>query len=247
MYTLGPKSPKSLKKVFLGLSAWSVPKVSKRVKKKPKSQKGVKITVRGLLRHFFHTPGLKAPDEFFETFWGFRGSGVCRLLYMGIAIVTLLADAGVDQNFQRNLGATGLYEFQGTFVWTKGPFALFAGKFVSLWVPNALVRCPLCWFGNSETSVNRKDSSPQIENLKISFSSLCRVSKSRVCLPDAQDPSPKMFFESYTEKIRHQKNQGMSAFLMFRFFRIFDFWAWGKENPFTKVRRYNPGPSLGTE
>ena len=43
---------------------------------------------------------------------------------------TLWTDTSVDQNFQRDLGATGPDEFQGTFVWTHGPFALFSGKFV---------------------------------------------------------------------------------------------------------------------
>ena len=32
---------------------------------------------------------------------------------------TLWIDAGVDQNFQRDLGAIGPHEFQGTFVWTN--------------------------------------------------------------------------------------------------------------------------------
>ena len=36
----------------------------------------------------------------------------------------------VDQSFQRNLGAVSPFEFQGKFVWTNGPFALFSGKFV---------------------------------------------------------------------------------------------------------------------
>ena len=50
---LGPKSPKSLKKVFPGLAAQSVKKVSREAPKYPKkSQKGVKISVRGPFRHF---------------------------------------------------------------------------------------------------------------------------------------------------------------------------------------------------
>ena len=36
----------------------------------------------GLFRHFFDTPGREARERLFETFWGFRGSGVWRLLYM---------------------------------------------------------------------------------------------------------------------------------------------------------------------
>ena len=41
---------------------------------------------------------------------------------------TLWTDAGVDQNFQTDLGAIGPYEFQGKFVWTNGPFAFFSLK-----------------------------------------------------------------------------------------------------------------------
>ena len=36
----------------------------------------------GLFRHFLDTPGREARERLFETFWGFRGSGVWRLLYM---------------------------------------------------------------------------------------------------------------------------------------------------------------------
>ena len=43
---------------------------------------------------------------------------------------TLWTDTGVDQNFQRDLAAIGPYEFQGKFVWTNGPFALFSRKFI---------------------------------------------------------------------------------------------------------------------
>ena len=53
------------------------------------SQKDSKKGVRGLFRHFFDTPGREARKRLFETFWGFRGSEVWRLLYMGIAIVNL--------------------------------------------------------------------------------------------------------------------------------------------------------------
>ena len=42
----------------------------------------------GLFRHFFETPGREVREHLFETLWGFRGSGVWRLLYMGIAIAT---------------------------------------------------------------------------------------------------------------------------------------------------------------
>ena len=54
------------------------------------SQKDSKISVRGLFRDFFDTPGREAQERLFETFWGFRGSGVWRLLYMGIAIVRVV-------------------------------------------------------------------------------------------------------------------------------------------------------------
>ena len=33
---------------------------------------------------------------------------------------TLWTDTGVDQNFQRDLGAIGPYKFQRKFVWTNG-------------------------------------------------------------------------------------------------------------------------------
>ena len=33
--------------------------------------------------------------------------------------LTLWTDTNVDQNFQRDLGAIGQYEFQGTSVWTN--------------------------------------------------------------------------------------------------------------------------------
>ena len=43
----------------------------------------------GLFRHFLDTPAGEAQEALFETFWGFRGSGVWRLLYMGLAIVSI--------------------------------------------------------------------------------------------------------------------------------------------------------------
>ena len=55
-----------------GLAAWSVKKVSKSPKDPQKSQKVVNISVWGL----------------FEIFWGFRGSGVWRLLYVGFNYFT---------------------------------------------------------------------------------------------------------------------------------------------------------------
>ena len=82
----GPKSPKRLKKVFPGLPAQSVKKVSK---KSQMTRKWVKKTTKSVFGDFLDTPGREAREGLFETFWGFRGSGVSRLLYMGIAIVTL--------------------------------------------------------------------------------------------------------------------------------------------------------------
>ena len=43
----------------------------------------------GLFRHFFDTPGREARERLFETFWGFRGSGVWRLVYMAAGHATL--------------------------------------------------------------------------------------------------------------------------------------------------------------
>ena len=48
------------------------------------SQKDYQISVRGLFRHFFATPGREAWEPLFETFQGFRGSGESGLLYMAV-------------------------------------------------------------------------------------------------------------------------------------------------------------------
>ena len=92
-----PKSPKSLKKDFPAQSVNKVSKKSQMTRKRVK--KDCKISVRGLFRHFFDTP---AREVLFETFWGFRGSGVWRLLYMGIAIVIVIAfrNMSVCSNFR---------------------------------------------------------------------------------------------------------------------------------------------------
>ena len=84
---LTPKSPKSLKKVFPGLPAQSVKKVSK---------KSLNTHFRvlldsfsgplGLFRHFFGTPGREAREDLFETFWGFWGQRASGLLYMAVPI-----------------------------------------------------------------------------------------------------------------------------------------------------------------
>ena len=75
-----------------GLPGAPGPECQKNVEKVPKdskkSQKGVKISVRGLFRNSFDTLGLRGPRRPFETFGGFRASGVWRLLFMGVAIVT---------------------------------------------------------------------------------------------------------------------------------------------------------------
>ena len=39
---------------------------------------------------------------------------------------------GVDQNFQRDFGAIGLYEFQGTSVWTNPLVPCFQARFGAL-------------------------------------------------------------------------------------------------------------------
>ena len=83
---LGPKSPKSLNMVFPRLLARSVKKVSK---KSQLTRKRVKKTAKSVFGDFFGAfltlPAGEAREVRFETFWGFRGSGVWRLLYMGIA------------------------------------------------------------------------------------------------------------------------------------------------------------------
>ena len=72
-----PKSQKSLKTAFPGIPARSVKKVSKKSQNDPKtSQKDYKISVRGLFRHFFDTPGGEAREDRFETFLGFRARGL---------------------------------------------------------------------------------------------------------------------------------------------------------------------------
>ena len=53
--SLGPEIPESLKTVFPGLLAQSVKQVSKNSQKYGKY---VKISVQGLSRHFFDTPGV---------------------------------------------------------------------------------------------------------------------------------------------------------------------------------------------
>ena len=44
------------------------------------------MSVRGLFRHFFDTPGRESWEDLFETFGGFWGPGVWRLLYMAVPI-----------------------------------------------------------------------------------------------------------------------------------------------------------------
>ena len=42
-------------------------------------------------RNFYGALGGEAREDLFETYWGFRGSGVSRLLYMGIAVANKTA------------------------------------------------------------------------------------------------------------------------------------------------------------
>ena len=86
-----PPTPEIPKKSQKGVPGPPGPECPKSVEKVPNdskmSQKDSKKGVRGLFRHFFDTPGREARERLFETFWGFRGSGVWRLLSLGIAIV----------------------------------------------------------------------------------------------------------------------------------------------------------------
>ena len=100
-----PKPPKSLEKDFPGLPARSVKKVSK---KSPNTDFGVFLTLFRVIWDFFGTfltlragrPG----NTFFDTFWGFRGSGVWRLLYMAAPIASIILFFGSGQlgNICRN-------------------------------------------------------------------------------------------------------------------------------------------------
>ena len=104
-----PKSPKSLKKDFPGLSAQSVKKVSK---KSPNSDFVVFLTLFWVIwdffDSFFDTPGREAREPPFETFWGFRGSGVWRLLYMAgpiaIFLLKIPGGGGVSRRGARGSG-----------------------------------------------------------------------------------------------------------------------------------------------
>ena len=69
-----------------------------------KSQQGVpglQNLCSGTFSTLFWHPGRGGPEVLFETFWGFRGSGVSRLLYMGIAIesgsLLMLCHAGLGK------------------------------------------------------------------------------------------------------------------------------------------------------
>ena len=75
VWTNGPESSSKVSP-YTGIGPWM-------------ALKGIMISACGLFRHFFDTPGSEAREDLFETFWGFRGSGMWRLLYMGIAIVIL--------------------------------------------------------------------------------------------------------------------------------------------------------------
>ena len=82
-----PKPPNSLNKVFLGLPARSVKKVSRKSLNTDFETLSNIFWVLGDFRHFLDTPGQKACEDLLETLWGFRGSGVRRLLYMAVPIV----------------------------------------------------------------------------------------------------------------------------------------------------------------
>ena len=89
-----PPSPETPKKSQKGVPGPPGPECQKSVEKvlnDPKmSQKDYKISVRGLFRHFFDALGREAREHLFETFWGFRGSGAWRLLYMAAPIAKLV-------------------------------------------------------------------------------------------------------------------------------------------------------------
>ena len=72
----GPEIPKKSQK---GVPRGPGPECQKSVEKVPndpkKSQKDYKISVRGLFRHFFATPGRDPWERLFETFWGISGLG----------------------------------------------------------------------------------------------------------------------------------------------------------------------------
>ena len=74
-----PRAPESPKKSQKGLPGPPGPECQKSVEKVPndpkKSRKDYKISVRGLFRHFFDTPGREAREVLFETFWGVSGLG----------------------------------------------------------------------------------------------------------------------------------------------------------------------------
>ena len=87
---LWARNPQNVSK---GCSSASQPGVSEKCRKSPKwpekESKRLQNQYLGTFRHFFDSPGREGREHLFETFWGFRGSGVWRLLYMGIAIVIL--------------------------------------------------------------------------------------------------------------------------------------------------------------
>ena len=58
-------------------------------KKPQKARNRVKKVSKSVFGHFFDTPSGETQEDLFETFWGFRGSGVWRLLYMAVSIVIL--------------------------------------------------------------------------------------------------------------------------------------------------------------
>ena len=104
---LEPRNPQkvSIKKVFPGLPAWTVKKCRKSSKRPEKEKKESKSVFGDFFDTFFDTPGREARKDLFEIFGGFRGSKAWRLLYMGIAVVTLFLRMAVFQGiFKRENG-----------------------------------------------------------------------------------------------------------------------------------------------
>ena len=89
LHTPEPRNPRKVSKVFPGLPARSVKNVSKKSQSTRKRvKKGVKISVRGLFRHCFDTPGQEAREDLFlpraicrsvlEDFCCINFGGFCR-------------------------------------------------------------------------------------------------------------------------------------------------------------------------
>ena len=87
-----------------------------------------------------------------------------------------------------------------------------------LWVPDALVLCPLCGIENSETSVNRRvDLALNRKIGKSDFLSLYRASKNQVCLMRESRSRDADFLSLIPGRYRHQnlKKDRIFDFLIF--------------------------------